>query len=73
MWNPKRLWRASAASTAALLGLHLTAPFGGTVAKSAGRDQRLPVPVLDETPRDSGTEILILPGGCFCDVKDATP
>ena len=65
MWNPKRLWRASAVSAAALLGLYLVAPFGGTVAKSADLDQRLPAPVLDETSKGSGTETLILAGGCY--------
>jgi len=69
MWNPKRSWRASAVSAAALLGLYLVAPFGGTVAKGADLDQRLPAPVLDETPKGPGTETLILAGGCFWGVQ----
>ena len=35
MWNPKKLWRASAISAAALLGVYLAGPFAGSVAKGA--------------------------------------
>ena len=65
MWNAKRLWPASAASVAAVLALYLASPFGGTVVKGADIDQRLPAPLLDETPKGSNTETLILAGGCF--------
>jgi peptide-methionine (S)-S-oxide reductase len=69
MWNAKRLWPVSAASVAAVLALYLASPFGGTVAKGADIDQRLPAPLLDETPKGSNTETLILAGGCFWGVQ----
>jgi peptide-methionine (S)-S-oxide reductase len=69
MWNAKRLWPVSAASVAAVLALYLASPFGGTVAKGADIDQRLPAPLLDETPKGSNTEALILAGGCFWGVQ----
>jgi peptide-methionine (S)-S-oxide reductase len=69
MWNAKRLSRVSASSVAAVLAVYLAGPFGGTVAKGADVDQRLPAPLLDETPKGSGTETLILAGGCFWGVQ----
>lgn len=70
MWNPRKLLRASAVSAVvALLGIYLASPSGGTVAKGADIDKRLPAPVVDETPKDSGTETLILAGGCFWGVQ----
>ena len=39
MWNPKTLLRVSAVSAAALLGIYLLGPFGGTVAKGADLDR----------------------------------
>jgi peptide-methionine (S)-S-oxide reductase len=67
--NPKKPWRAAAVSAAALLGLYLAGPFGGTVAEGADLDQSLPTPLVDETPRGSGTETLIVAGGCFWGVQ----
>jgi peptide-methionine (S)-S-oxide reductase len=69
MWNSKKLWRASVVSAAALLGVYLVGPFGGTIAKGADIDHSLPAPLVDETPRGSGTETLILAGGCFWGVQ----
>ena len=69
MWNPKSLLRASAVSTAALLGIYLLGPFGGTVARGADLDRTLPAPLVDETPSGSGTETLTLAGGCFWGVQ----
>src|SRR5271155_2357756 len=69
MWNPKKLWSASAVSAAALLGMYLAGAGGGTAAKGADIDQRLPAPLVDETPKNSGTETLILAGGCFWGVQ----
>jgi peptide-methionine (S)-S-oxide reductase len=69
MWNPKTLLRASAVSAAALLGIYLLVPFGGTVAMGADLDRSLPAPLVDETPKGSGTETLILAGGCFWGVQ----
>jgi peptide-methionine (S)-S-oxide reductase len=63
--NPKNLWRLSAVSAAAVLGAYLAGLFGGTVAKGAEFDQRLPAPVVDEAPKGPGTETLVLAGGCF--------
>jgi peptide-methionine (S)-S-oxide reductase len=69
MWAPKKLWCASAFSAIALLGIYLAAPFGQSVVKGAELDQRLPAPVLDETPTGPGTETLVLAGGCFWGVQ----
>jgi peptide-methionine (S)-S-oxide reductase len=69
MRNAKRLWRVSAASVAAALTLYLAGPLGSTVARGAGIDQRLPAPLLDETPKGSGTETLTIAGGCFWGVQ----
>ena len=69
MWDTKKRWRASAVSAAALLGIYLAGPFDGTVAKGADLYQRLPAPLLDEAPKGSGTETLILAGGCFWGVQ----
>jgi peptide-methionine (S)-S-oxide reductase len=69
MRTPKTLLRASAVSAAALLAVYLVGPFGGTVAKGADIDQSLPAPLVDETPKGSGTETLILAGGCFWGVQ----
>ena len=69
MWNPRKLLRASAVSAVALSGIYQAGIFGGTVAKGADIDKRLPAPVVDETPKDSGTETLILAGGCFWGVQ----
>lgn len=68
-WNPKKLLRASAISAAALLGVYPASPFGGSVAKGGAIDQSVPAPLTDETPKASGTETLILAGGCFWGVQ----
>lgn len=65
----QKLWRASAFSVAALFGVYLTAPFGGTVARGADLDQHLPAPRLDETPTGPGPESLVLAGGCFWGIQ----
>jgi peptide-methionine (S)-S-oxide reductase len=69
MWAPQKLWRALAFSLVALFGVYLAAPFGETVARGADLDQRLPAPVLDETPTGPGTESLVVAGGCFWGVQ----
>lgn len=69
MWNLRKLWRTSALSGAALLGLYVAGPLVGPVARGADIDQRLPAPLVDETPPGSGTETLILAGGCFWGVQ----
>jgi peptide-methionine (S)-S-oxide reductase len=69
MWNVRTLLRMSAASAAALLGIYLLGPFGGTVAKGADLDRKLPALVVDETPQGPGTETLTLAGGCFWGVQ----
>jgi peptide-methionine (S)-S-oxide reductase len=69
MWAPQKLWRASAFSVVALFGIYLAAPSGETIAKGAELDQRLPAPVLDETPRASGTESVVVAGGCFWGIQ----
>ena len=69
VWNRKKLWRASTASAAALLGIYLLGPFGGVAAKRADLDRSLPAPLVDETPNGSGTGTLILAGGCFWGVQ----
>jgi peptide-methionine (S)-S-oxide reductase len=68
MGNPKTLC-ALALSAAALLGISLLGPFGGTVAKGADLDRSLPAPLVDETPTGSDTESVILAGGCFWGVQ----
>jgi peptide-methionine (S)-S-oxide reductase len=69
MWAPQKLWRASALSVVALFGIYLAAPFGETVARGADLNQRLPAPVLDEAPTGSGTESLVIAGGCFWGIQ----
>jgi peptide-methionine (S)-S-oxide reductase len=69
MRNPKILLRALAVSAAALLGIYLLDPFGDTVARGADLDRSLPAPLVDETPTSSGTQTLILAGGCFWGVQ----
>src|ERR1700692_4635290 len=69
MRNPKTLLRTSAVSAAVLLGIYLLGPFGGFVAKGADLDRTLPAPLIDETSKGSGTETLILAGGCFWGVQ----
>lgn len=69
MWAPQKLWRASALPVVALFGIYLAAPFGGTVARGADLDQRLPAPVLDEAPTGRGTESLVIAGGCFWGIQ----
>jgi peptide-methionine (S)-S-oxide reductase len=68
MRNPMTL-RTSAVSAAALLGIYLLGPLGGTVAKGADLDRMLRAPLVDETPSGSGTETLTLAGGCFWGVQ----
>jgi peptide-methionine (S)-S-oxide reductase len=69
MWDRKKLRRPVTAAAAALLGVYLTGAVGGTAAKSADLNQRLPAPLVDETPKTAGTETLILAGGCFWGVQ----
>ena len=69
MWNLRKSWRTSALPGAALLGLYVAGPLVGPVARGADIDQRLPAPLVDETPPGSGTETLILAGGCFWGVQ----
>jgi peptide-methionine (S)-S-oxide reductase len=66
MRAPLKLWRVS---LVALFGLYLAAPFGETVARGADLDQRLPAPLLDETPPRAGIESLVLAGGCFWGIQ----
>jgi len=65
MRNLKRPRRALAVSATTLLGLYLLGPFGGAIAKDADLDRSLPAPLVDETPKASGTATLILAGRCF--------
>ena len=65
MWNVRTLLRMSAVPAAALLGVYLLGPSGGTVAQGADLNQKLPAPLVDETPSGSGIETLTLAGGCF--------
>jgi hypothetical protein len=65
MWNTRTVLRMSTVSVAALLGIYLLGPSGGTVAQGADLDRMLPAPLVDETPPGSGTETLTLAGGCF--------
>jgi peptide-methionine (S)-S-oxide reductase len=69
MRNVKRLWRVPATSVAAVLVIYLAGPLGGTFSHGADIDKRLPAPLLDETPKGSDTETLILAGGCFWGVQ----
>jgi peptide-methionine (S)-S-oxide reductase len=69
MWNPKKLWCTSVVSAAAVLGVYLAGSIGGLGAQGADIDQPLPAPLVDETPTRSGTETLILAGGCFWGVQ----
>ncbi|HEX4366747.1 MAG TPA: peptide-methionine (S)-S-oxide reductase MsrA [Rhodopila sp.] len=69
MRNPKQSWRAAAVCAAALVGVYLVASFGETAAKGASLDHPLPAAQVDETPNASGTETLILAGGCFWGVQ----
>src|SRR6201996_3249603 len=69
MSNAERFWRVSAAAVAAAFTLYLAVPLGMTAAKGADIDQRLPAPVLDEQAKGSGTETLIVAGGCFWGVQ----
>jgi peptide-methionine (S)-S-oxide reductase len=69
MRNPGKLLRASAGSAVALLGIYLAGPFSGTAARGADIGKPLPTPIVDETPKDSSTETLILAGGCFWGVQ----
>jgi hypothetical protein len=55
MWNVRTLLRMSAVPAAALLGVYLLGPSGGTVAQGADLNQKLPAPLVDETPSGSGT------------------
>jgi peptide-methionine (S)-S-oxide reductase len=69
MKNVKRLWRAPAASAVIALAVCLASPFSNTAARGADIDRTLPSPLLDEAPKNSGPETLILAGGCFWGVQ----
>ena len=69
MWNARTLLRVSAVSAAALVGVYLLGPPGGTVAQGADLDRMLPVPLVDETPQGTGMETLTVAGGCFWGVQ----
>lgn len=69
MWNRKKLLCSARVAAATLLGVYLASTVGGTAAKGADLDQRLPAPSVDETPKTAGTETLILAGGCFWGVQ----
>src|ERR1700722_11502895 len=65
MWNARTLLCVSAVSAAALVGVYLLGPSGGTVARGADLDRMLPVPLVDETPQGTGMETLTGAGGGF--------
>ena len=69
MWNARTLLRVSAVSAAALVGVYLLGPSGGTVVQGADLDRMLPVPLVDETPQGTGMETLTVAGGCFWGVQ----
>lgn len=69
MGNSKKSWRGVAASIAALLGVYLVGAFGDVTVKGAVSEQRVPAAAVDETPKASGSETLILAGGCFWGVQ----
>jgi peptide-methionine (S)-S-oxide reductase len=69
MWNRKTLWRPATVAAAALLGVYLASTVGGTAAKGADLDERLPAPSVDETAKTAGIETLVLAGGCFWGVQ----
>jgi hypothetical protein len=69
MRNAKKLRFVLVASVTASVTLYLAGPVGSTVAKGADIDQRLPAPLVDETPKGSGMETLIIAGGCFWGVQ----
>jgi peptide-methionine (S)-S-oxide reductase len=69
MQNVKRLWRAPAASAVIALAVCLASPLSNTAARGADIDRTLPSPLLDEAPKNSGPETLILAGGCFWGVQ----
>ena len=69
MRNVKRLWHAAAASAVIALAVCLASPFSNTAARGADIDRTLPSPLLDEAPKNSGSETLILAGGCFWGVQ----
>src|SRR5260370_39103308 len=73
MWNASTLLRVSAVSAAALVGVYLLGPSGGTVARGADLDRMLPVPQVDETPQGTGMETLIVAGGGFWGVPGVFP
>jgi peptide-methionine (S)-S-oxide reductase len=65
MHKVKKRWRAPAASAVIALAVCLASPFSNTAARGADIDRTLPSPLLDEAPKNSGPETLILAGGCF--------
>src|SRR3984885_14931360 len=69
MWNARTLLRVSAVSAAALVGIYLLGPPGGTVAQGADLDRMLPVALVDKTPQGTRMETLTLAGGCFWGVQ----
>src|ERR1700749_1424730 len=68
MQNAKRLRPAPAAAGIAL-AVCLAGPPSNKAARGADLDRSLPSPLLDEAPKNTGTEPLILAGGCFWGVQ----
>src|ERR1700737_3782839 len=67
---PPPVGRASGSRWPMRLRSQMTQAPGRTArAKGAAIDQSLPAPLVDETPKGSGTETLILAGGCFWGVQ----
>ena len=69
MQNVKKLWRAPSASAVIALAVCLASPFSNTAARGADIDRTLPSPLLDQAPKNTGPETLILAGGCFWGVQ----
>lgn len=57
------------ASAAALAMISFAALMDGSRARGADLDRPAPVPLVDETPKATGTETLILAGGCFWGIQ----
>jgi peptide-methionine (S)-S-oxide reductase len=61
--------RYLAASVSLLFGSALVGALAGRPAAAADLDRLAPAPLVDETSKASGTETLILAGGCFWGVQ----
>lgn len=56
-------------SASALVAVSLAGVLGAFGARGVDLYKRLPAPVIDETPKTSGSETLILAGGCFWGIQ----